>query len=206
MVDSQEIRRDVSTTELKCLHCGAALPSGADKCWLCFSPVVASGDRRDSDQYGARSKQDGPIVDTGGFSLATMMMLVTLIFVVIGVFTIAPGIGIPLSVVLLVVWIRTAAVARHRLERGAAVTRGEKIQLFFQSLGIAIGLIALTFVAGFAALFAACFAICASPGNSGAGGAIIGVFVVPLLFLVLTILVWVRVIRRRWQHDIGKDK
>ena len=53
-------------------------------------------------------------VPAGGFSLASLMMFVTLVSVVLGVSTIAPGIGIPLGLIVLVVWLRTAAVARRR--------------------------------------------------------------------------------------------
>ena len=145
------------------------------------------------------------------YSLASLLMFVTLASVVLGVSTIAPGIGIPLGIILLVVWLRTAAVARRRRQRGLAVTRAEKVQLFLASFGVSLALIAVTCVAGCAAYFAACFACLGTFAAFEPLGVDIGialgyvVYGIVALAIAIPTIWWIaKVIRRRWRRDIGK--
>jgi hypothetical protein len=138
----------------------------------------------------------------------------TLVCVVLGVSTIAPGIGVPLAVLLFAAWLRTAAVARHRLARGLSLTKPERIQLFLASFGVTVSLIGVVFVAGMAAFWAACFACMgtyfglASTGDDfamivawGVCGSIV------LLFLFLAFRYFIpyvnRLVGRRWRRDVG---
>jgi hypothetical protein len=142
------------------------------------------------------------------------MMFVTLAAVVMGVSSIAPGVGIPLGIVLLVVWLRTTAVAKRRRALGHAVTREEKLHLFLASFGATVGLLAVTCFAGCAAFVAACFACMGTwaalggDRTTGAGwvlawivfGAVILVIVIPVLRVLY------RVVRRRWRRDVGDSE
>jgi hypothetical protein len=142
------------------------------------------------------------------------MMFVTLAAVVMGVSSIAPGVGIPLGIVLLVVWLRTTLVAKRRRARGHAVTREEKLHLFLASFGATVGLLAVTCFAGCAAFVAACFACMGTwaalggDRTTGAGwvlawivfGAVILVIVIPVLRVLY------RVVRRRWRRDVGDSE
>lgn len=203
------------TREKQCSRCGASLPADAPLCWLCFAPMERKpGDSRDAQSVLKSQPADSMLQEhtASGFSLASLMMFVTLLCVVLGVSTIAPGIGIPLGIVLLVVWLRTAAVARRRMARGLTVTRSEKLHLFLESIATTLGLLAVICLAGCAAFFAACFAcVMAWTGSEAVVGEQAAyafawiVFGVVALAIALPMLWWiVKVIRRRWRRDIGE--
>src|SRR3954471_15674450 len=135
-----------------CPHCHAGLRADAVRCWPCGAAVRADGETKAATTELAASRHEVVAEPLGGFSLASLMMLMTLVCVVLGVSSLWPGIGIPLGVVLFVVWLRTAAVTRRRAAHGLAVTSGKKIQLFLESFGVTLGLIIVTCVAGAAAL------------------------------------------------------
>jgi fucose permease len=147
----------------------------------------------------------------GGYSLASLLMFVTLASVVFGVSSLAPGIGVPLGMVALLVWLRTAAVARHRQARGELLDHAERAQLFVRSFGVALALIALTCVAGCAAFFAACFACIATfaalepigDDTAMAAGYIVH-GIVGLAIVVPTLWFVAKMVRRRWRRDIGE--
>jgi hypothetical protein len=126
----------------------------ADKsCWLCLKqldePVV-------SGRAPAAHLQPLPM---SGYSLASLMMFMTLAAVVLGVSTQWPGIGIPLGVVALVIWSRTVNIVRQRAGEGFEVSALEKIQIFMSSFAMTIAIFVLVIVTGAAALGAACAAI-----------------------------------------------
>jgi hypothetical protein len=205
MVDAANTSDRSSTEELRCAQCGATVSSSARNCWLCHTPVVSANGRQNSANAGSKPERVATASEpTGGFSLSALMMFVTLVSVVLGVSTIAPGIGIPFGVILFVVWLRTAAVAQRRRERGVMVTRGDMLEGFFRSLGMAVVLLILTCVAGCAAFFAACLA-CA--GVYDTGGESLGwtVFTIVAAAIAIPVLVWMgRLIHRRWRRDIGE--
>jgi hypothetical protein len=185
----------------ECPRCGAVLPAGAISCWLCLTQVSTKADELGRSSRGRAALTAEP---AGGFSLASLMMLVTLVCVVLGVSTIAPGVGIPLGLLLLVVWLRTAAVARQRAARGLEVTRPERVHLFLTSFGVTMVLIVLTCVAGCATFVAACFACAAAWGVGGEG---VGVLIFALVAAAIAIpIVWRmgKFVYRRWRHDIGE--
>jgi hypothetical protein len=180
---------------------------GAARCWLCGAAIDSKGATR------ATASVEGGVT-ASGFSLASLMMFVTLLCVVLGVSTFAPGVGIPLGIVLLVVWLRTAAVARQRMARGLTVTRTEKLQLFLESIGTTLGLLAVICLAGCAAFFAACFAcVMTWTGSEGVVGEQAAslfawiVFGIVALAIALPTFWWLsKVIRRRWRRDIGEPE
>src|SRR5215212_83546 len=103
-----------------CEVCGASLRAGVTRCWLC-------GAFTERDAVPIDLPYAAPIKQAGGFSLAALMMFVTLVCVVLGVSSLWPGIGIPLGMVLFVVWLRTTAVTHRRAAHGLPVTSGKKI-------------------------------------------------------------------------------
>ena len=186
-----------------CYRCKAPLHAGAHSCWLCGTSLDS---RMRAEASGSESSSAAlaAMEPVGSFSLASLMMFVTLACVVLGVLTLWPGVGIPLGIILLVVWSRTVAVAWHRQQRGLEVTQPEKVQLFLASFGAALALIAVTCVAGCAAFVAACFA-CAATMNVGGDAASMLVFAGVAAAIVIPTLWWVaKVIRRRWRRDIGE--
>jgi hypothetical protein len=197
-------RHESGAGERHCARCGAVGRPDAARCWLCG----AAFDSKDTTTATAAVERG---VTPGGFSLASLMMFVTLLCVVLGVSTIAPGIGIPFGIIMLVAWLRTAAVARRKAAHGVAVTRLERLQLFASSLGTAIALLALTCVAGCAALVAACF-VCvftweglgANEPSAGAFGWIAAAIVAA--GIAIPAMLWiVKLIDRRWRRDAGEE-
>lgn len=125
-----------------------------------------------------------------GFSLASLLMFVTLISVVLGLSTIAPGAGIPLGILLFIAWARTAAVSRQTAKTGQPLTPSQKIVAYFSTLGfivLLLLLVTLAIVIGFAAicfgLFTATSAV--DKGTTSAIGAFIFIVVGALAALGL---------------------
>jgi hypothetical protein len=187
---------------IHCPECGAAGHAGASRCWLCGGEVGRASTAATSkvDQRHAVSAQ--PF----GFSLASLMLFVALLAVVVGVWSIAPGIGIPLGILLLAAWTRTVAVVERRAAKSSDVTRRERIVIFLQSMASSAVLLILITVVGGAALATAMFTACAldrprafkdfGPWALGAA-------------LVTTAAFWVtvrmiRYRRRAWRRDIGE--
>ena len=111
-----------------CPVCGAdnsARPQAP--CWMCHAPPNASAAR--------------PFLTTAPpvqFSLATMFLLMTLIAVCLGVFVLAPGLGILLAIVSLPALARTVMVAGRRRQAGRRMTFADKLSAFLASLVLAI--------------------------------------------------------------------
>jgi hypothetical protein len=148
-----EMPPDASSKVPLCHVCHARLRMGDKKCWLCGASVTS-----DIGAVVATPPAVAPYLTKHGpvasFSMATLMMFVTLVAVVCGVFSIAPGIGVALALVLLPVLAHTAISAHREEALGHSLGPGERIVLFFGSLGLVV-------VAGVAASIAfgvTCFA------------------------------------------------
>jgi hypothetical protein len=153
-MSSVENKATGSTTPVStCPHCGALVEPADKSCWLCLKqldePVV-------SGREPAAHLQPLPM---SGYSLASLMMFMTLAAVVLGVTTQWPGIGIPLGVVALVIWSRTVNIVRQRATEGVEVSSPQKIHIFMSSFGMTLVILLLVVVTGGAALGAACAAI-----------------------------------------------
>jgi hypothetical protein len=202
MVDPKAIRREISSAELTCRHCGAALPGGANRCWLCYTPVVTSSGQSVVQRAETVAEYGEPKVQTGGFSLASLMMLVTLVCVLLGVFTIAPGLGVPLAIVAFVTWLRTVSVVKWRATTGRPLTSGEVIFVFVRSVAFTLLILMLVGVSAVAAFAAFCFGIMNASG--AADSELTGLMVVSVIVLIAAVFGLVAVSRserRRWHRD-----
>lgn len=183
-----------------CPACGAYVEPAWTKCWLCGTQLGAESGSATSPAPSLQA----PSIPAGGYSLASLMLFVTLLAVVLGVCSFAPGIGIPLGIVVLVVWLRTTAVVKYRQAHGRDTSRSEKVQLFAQSFAVVVGLVIVTQVLTILAAVAALFVICSAAAGGGGGGESMGWFVAFALgggALVLTIWMWVSIVRKRWLRD-----
>lgn len=180
-----------------CPYCNAELTSAEDSCWLCHRDL-ATGATIDPPSLPAVVP---PPELAGGYSLASLMLFVTLAAVVMGVITIAPGLGVPLAVVAFVVWVRTATTVEELRKRGKAKTAGEKTLMFLASFGMAVATLFLIAVAGCAALCSACFAIFA-PSETGMWPWAIGLgmLAVAAAFATIRMLAYGR---RRHERQLG---
>ena len=202
----------IHTSARLCPACGAELLSGASRCWLCHADVEPAADGEGRFSGPGTPGQTALSEPAGGFSLASLMMFVTLAAVVMGVSSIAPGVGIPLGIVLLVVWLRTTLVAKHRRAHGQVVTREEKLHLFLASFGATLAMLTVTCIAGCGAFIAACFACMgtwAALGGDTIGVELIAwtVFGLVALAIGVPVLRWIaKIIRRRWRRDVGEPE
>jgi len=146
--ESQETPDVPMPVEGRCPRCGAAWRPGGDKCWLCYLPAAKAFATESVELTPVLSPPIEPVTLSTSFSLASLLMVITLVSVVFGVSTFAPGVGIPLGVVLLVVWLKTAERAERRRKLGHALTWTETTQLFFASFGAALAMIAVVCAAG----------------------------------------------------------
>ena len=154
-----------------CPECGAINSVGSGQCWLCHRPLGGTN--------AATAKVDSAVAKPIGpprplislsrgpatFSLATLMLLITLAAVFCGLTAAAPGLGIPLAVLITPALIRTFAASNVSRSQGIEPTAEAKIATFFAS----IGLMFLIMIAGFAVFFIGCCAAFSSgahpPGN-----------------------------------------
>ena len=83
----------------------------------------------------------------------------------------------PLGVVSLIVWARTASIVQQRAAKGVDLTPLQKAQIFLASLATTTGILILIVVTGAAALCAACAAVCLTTDSEAVpwffGGALI---------------------------------
>src|SRR4051812_12132561 len=103
---------DSLTIDRLCPDCRAGQRADAVRCWLCGANLRADGETKAANTGLAASRPGVIAEQLGGFSLASLMMFVTLISVVLGVFTIAPGLGVPLAIVAFITWLRTVSVVK----------------------------------------------------------------------------------------------
>src|SRR3954452_3052340 len=137
----------------RCKRCAAPLRAGVTKCWLCHANVSPDGSIT-----GGTPVKVGMEFESGsrigqGFSLSSLLMFVTLVCVVFGVFSIAPGLGIPLGVIALIAWARTVSILRAEKD---GTDGASMVLVFLRSVGFAITVLVMVAVGTFAAFFIIC--------------------------------------------------
>ncbi len=139
------------TKSYNCAQCGAAVRAEATRCWLCNADLAQSNPDQFSLTHASRTAGS-----SSSFSLASLMMLVTLLSIICGVWSIYPGLGIILGAILIAVWARTATVVRKRAAIGEAVSVVEKAQVFVSTFAVSAAMIVVVGVTAVAALATAC--------------------------------------------------
>jgi hypothetical protein len=135
------------------------------------------------------------------------MMCVTLVCVVLGVFTIAPGLGVPLAIVAFITWLRTVSVVKSRAASGAPLTSGNIVLMFVRSVAFTLLLLMLVGVAACAAFATVCFGvISAAGGHDSVLTQMLVVSAVVLIAAVFGLVVASRSARRRWHNDHHEPK
>lgn len=136
------------------------------------------------------------------FSLSTLLLLMTLAAICFGLLAAAPGLGVPMCVLLVPVLIRTVMVVRRREASGLPVSRAKKIGLMATSFGVATVVAVVVAVAAFCSFCGVCLLGIGGSNEEAMLGAgimfsLAGVSVVMLVFLGK----W---IRRRYRRDVGE--
>jgi hypothetical protein len=187
-----------ASSPVHCPQCSALLSTGKARCWLCGADVSAV-DLGQTTAELARTPYGEVATSTAGFSLASLMMFITLLCVVLGVSTIAPGVGVPLGLILLVVWARTVNVVQQRQKRGLPMTRLEKLQFFISTAGFALATLVLVGVAGGAALFTVCLTLCATMETGDQS--IMILYAIGTAIITVVAIVGIRLLRKS-QHRV----
>ncbi|HUE74374.1 MAG TPA: hypothetical protein VMP01_26060 [Pirellulaceae bacterium] len=136
----------------RCPQCGASCAVEATQCWLCRAALPA-------DVVGTLrvpSVGDGTRSVPTTFSLATILLVITLIAVCLGVFRLSPGFGIAVVCFAVPALIRSVVVGVQQKRAGERQSIGEKLTAFAASLGIML----LVGIAGFIAFQIACWGTC----------------------------------------------
>jgi len=160
-----------ASQESICLQCGASLPAKVSFCWLCrkdlgagatggtgILPVPAGALATRPGHPAASPFAPGAALTERRvfyqFSIASMLLIMTLCALVLGAFSIAPGLGIGLAVLTTPALVWTSVTAMRRRARGRPMDPMAKVSLFAATLGT----VALVSVAAGAAFYATCLA------------------------------------------------
>src|SRR5262249_5342346 len=127
---------DASSKVPLCHACHAELRAGDETCWLCGAAVTSdAAEIVATHQAGVSAKKASR---AASFSLATLMMFMTLAAVIFGIISIAPGVGIALALLLVPVLVHTTISVRNEKALGRSPRPGEQVMLFFGSLGLVV--------------------------------------------------------------------
>lgn len=131
------------------------------------------------------------------FSIATILLVTTLVAVCLGLFRFSPGLGVGLIVFSVPALVRTVYVGRREKRHGQRMTTGGKIGHFFLSLLIMYAVWTAAIFAFFIAAMGTCFA--AILASSASEPAAMGVGIVGLILsLVAALAVASLILRATW--------
>lgn len=118
----------------RCPDCGAEFLLSQSQCWLCSrkAPEATTENPYASPQLIHESKYRA-----GQFSIATLMLVTTLVAVCLGVGMLAPGLGILLAIVATPALVRTVVADSRTKAAGWPFTMTKKIETFIVSLFLA---------------------------------------------------------------------
>ena len=143
-----------SNDVVACPQCSAPLPTKARFCWLCgvsLRPTAAVPVRQ-------VRVEPPPIIEPRAayqFGISTLLLAMTLLAVLLGVFAMSPGVGLAITFLATPPLIRTCIVATKRKTRGQRMSPLAKLGVFGSTLGIVIVVVA----ASIGAFFAVCFTL-----------------------------------------------
>jgi hypothetical protein len=168
----------ITAYELSCPYCGARNARGEATCWLCKQPL--SIDRSAGEPIIAEVVDARP-----QFALSSLLLVITLVCISAGLVAAAPGLIIPLLVIVVPALIRSVAASRAA---GGQISIGGRIANFIVSLGIVVAIWTAGLVALFAAFVLICFGALSSQGARGSEQALILFAVVGLIGAGVTML------------------
>jgi hypothetical protein len=132
-----------------CPECQATRRSDAKYCWLCGAALEPVAEEPARAAVGSERRA------AYQFSLATLMLTVTLVAIVLSVFRMSLGVGLALVFLTTPALVRTCIAAARRRARGQPVSPLGKVGMFAASFGIVVVVV----VASIAAFFAVCLAM-----------------------------------------------
>jgi len=201
-----------------CPDCGAAVPAGADHCWLCRWDFRAAPPAEVSVSAGREPElppREMPVrgdvqpVPVFQFGLSAILILVTLASVFFSMLTFAPGLAIVLAIFVTPALLRTWRVSQRRRAKGTPMSPRDLLQAFGLALGVAIIIGVAAGVTFFATCFAGFFGGAAASHVVGATGEYVdigwGLLTGIALGTVATAVVGYMLIRRVWLRTRPRD-
>lgn len=191
-----------------CPACGANCDASLESCWLCFTafPAVASeaveAGRADDRQPAASVSPARRNPSSGSYGIMSLLMVITLIAVCFGAFTVAPGLGILVSILATPALIRTVFVSLVKQDAGVEVSPADKVLMFAASVGALITAMIVAVAVFFGTCVAACFGAVALD-SAGISGDAAGVLFMVLLVGggILGIVMGIVTLRRLWSKQ-----
>ncbi len=135
------------------------------------------------------------------FSLATVMLVMTLLAIGCGLLAAAPGLGVPFCILLAPVLLRTSLVLRRRREQGEHVPLGQKFALVGVSLVVATVIATITCVASVGTFCGICLGLYSVGGDAVAWPATIVAGLAAVFATVTTLVASTKWVRRRYERD-----
>jgi O-antigen/teichoic acid export membrane protein len=198
-----------------CPDCGGLLSPADDRCWLCHwrrpkkpagsAPDQAAitlatlaktpGEGRPCPQYPDRTHLQ--------FSLATLLLIMTLTSVLCGLIAAAPGLGIPIAVLSVPALVRTCITASRRQKRGEAMPFEEKASTFVVTVVLGGALLATTAVVFGITFFVVCLATGGGIDSEESPVTYVAAVVVAAAVFIGLLVLWYRVARRRRRRKVG---
>lgn len=186
-----------------CPHCSTKQLGPSEKCWLCekvFADEFSSAvDPKGTANVGLPSPLHDPVQVS--FSLATLLLLMTLASVCLGLFAIYPGLGIFACLIAMPVFFRTLTVVRHREKRGQKVSASEKMVMFITSFAIGSVLSIVVGVAAFCSFCGVCLAVFSGAEGKGDLFALAGGICLLGVVAIVACIALVKWIRRRYDRE-----
>lgn len=133
----------------RCSGCGATCAVSDERCWLCLGMLHPLSERLDGETLPPTAAADA---SRSQFSLATLLLLTTLIAVCLGLIRLNPCLGTWAVLLIVPALIRTLYLGAGEKARGHRLSVYEKVLAFIASLGV----ILLAYIAGSVALAASC--------------------------------------------------
>jgi len=132
-----------------CPFCGAKTSQGAAECWMCHGALDAAPPVIVAPPVAGRARRDANYQ----FSLASLMLLVTLSAVIFGAAALEPGLGIMLAMLAAPPLVFTAVTAARRRAREQPLTPRDKVVLFAGAFATFV----VVLIAAGIAFFATCW-------------------------------------------------
>lgn len=177
---------EMIATDGRCPICHAEIRPGADLCWLCRAPLPARGGDWSLGGIGVKSGAASTAISPFQFSLASLMLLITLVSVLLGLSVEVPELGIPLGLLSIVAYPRSLWASSVRRERGEELGVGKRIGQFVLSLFIVWAVC----IASCIAFFVACAATCGIGQNNEGAALSVGCVVGLATLAALTYFSW----------------
>ena len=111
-----------------CPNCGAICEADERTCWHCDAPLAS---RPPNATY---SGADDSRLTSSSFSLAALVMAMTVASIALGIAVLAPCVGVPLALLLLIAWARTAMAVQLLKRQDYAPETGETFGLYFRAV------------------------------------------------------------------------